>query len=126
MWDSSREPVPDFKKRFNLVISRRGPTSVILHLPELCAPGAQVLCLNMADGEGRVKMRLAHVGLEPEAQWHVHVKGFLPTKEDFIAYRRFHGDERTLEALRFEWNAGAETHGFPLEEKRYLYLVHVP
>ncbi len=43
LWDSSCEPVPEsFERRFDLVFSRRGPTSVVLHLPELCAPGARV------------------------------------------------------------------------------------
>lgn len=32
VWDSSREPVPEFGRRFDLVMSRRGPTSVIPHL----------------------------------------------------------------------------------------------
>jgi len=44
LWDSSREPTPEtFKRRFDLVVSRRGPTSVILHLRELCVPDAYVL-----------------------------------------------------------------------------------
>ncbi len=47
LWDSSREPVPEgFKGRFDLVTSRRGPTSVVLHLLELCAPGARPLRLS--------------------------------------------------------------------------------
>ena len=57
VWDSSREPVPDFGRRFDLVISRRGPTSVIPHLPELCAPGARVLCIHPASGAERVQAR---------------------------------------------------------------------
>ena len=62
VWDSSRESVPEsFKGRFDLVVSRRGPTSVILHLAELCAPGARVLCIHPEDGsvEARVGERLA-------------------------------------------------------------------
>ena len=59
VWDSKREPAPEFGRRFNLVVSRRGPTSVIPYLPELCAPGAKVLCIHPQDGEARVKKRLA-------------------------------------------------------------------
>ena len=127
VWDSSREPLPEhFKKRFDLVISRRGPTSVIPHLSALCASSAQVLCLNMADGEERVKMRLARAGLEPAAEWHVRVTGVLPTLEDLISYRRFHGDERPVEKFCAEWERGKEAGGFPIEEARYLYLLDMP
>lgn len=132
LWDSSHEPVPEhLKGHFDLVISRRGPTSVIVHLPELCVPRACILCIHCIhpdDGsvEARVRERLAGVGLTPDAQWHTQIKGFLPTLEDFLSYRRFHGDARTLEALHAEWYEGAETRGFPMEERRYIYLVRMP
>ncbi len=126
VWDSSREPVPEFGRRFDLVMSRRGPTSVIPHLLELCTLGARVLCIAPADGEARVKGRLAQAGLEPDSEWHVRVKGILPTKEDFVAYRRFGGDEHPLEALYAEWDEGKEARGFPMEERRYIYLAHMP
>ncbi len=110
------------------MISRRGPTSVIPHLPELCAPGACVLCLHPDDGsvEARVRERLAGVGLAADAQWYTQIKGFLPTPEDFVSYRRFHGDERTPEALLAQWREEAEPRGFPMEERRYIYLVRMP
>lgn len=129
LWDSSREPVPEqLKGRFDLVISRRGPTSVILHLPELCAPGACVLCVHPDDGsvETRIRERLTQIGLTADAQWQVRIKGFLPTREDFVSYRRFHSDERTLEVLHAEWCEGEETRGFPMEERRYIYMVRMP
>jgi len=128
LWDSSRGPMPEtFKGRFNLVVSRRGPTSVILHLRELCARDAYVLCIHPDDGsvEARVRERLAGVGLAPGAQWQACVKGVLPRLEDFVAYRRFHGDERELVALQVEWDEGAKQ-GFPIEERSYLYLVRMP
>ena len=126
VWDSSREPVPDFGRRFDLVISRRGPTSVIPHLPELCAPGARVLCIHPESGAERVQARLAQTALKPDAEWHIRVKGFLPTREDFVAYRRFHGDERVLEELYVSWDEGEEARGFPMEERRYIYLARIP
>lgn len=110
-----------------MIVSRRGPTSVILHLRELCAPDAYVLCIHPDDGsvEARVRERLAGVGLAPDAQWQVCVKGILPTLEDFVAYRRFHGDERELGALQVEWDEGTKR-DFPIKERSYLYLVRVP
>ena len=126
VWDSSREPVPDFGQRFDLIISRRGPTSVISHLPELCAPGAHVFSVHPGDGETRVKERLMQADLEPDAEWHVRVKGFLPTFKDFTAYRQFHGDERTLDELEAEWDEGKGAEGFPTEERRYLYRLQMP
>jgi SAM-dependent methyltransferase len=130
VWDSSREPVPErLKRRFTLVVSRRGPTSVLMHLLELCAPGAQVLCIHPDDhgsAEERVRGRLAQTGLVVAAQWHVRVGGVLPTWEDFVSYRRFHGDERALEVLHTQWHEVAEAHGFPMEERRYIHLVHLP
>lgn len=128
-WDSSREPAPErLKGRFDLVLSRRGPTSVIQHLRELCTPGASVLCIHADDGtvEERVRERLAQVGLAPDAQWQVRIRGFLPTLADFISYGRFHGDARTLEALYVQWAEGAVRQGFPIEEKRYIYMVQMP
>lgn len=130
VWDSSREPTPEgFKGRFDLVVSRRGPTSIILRLLELCAPGAYVFCFhpnNDGSAEERVGERLAQVGLVVDAQWQVCVKGVLPTLADFIAYRRFHGDERALEALGAQWKGAAEKQGFPMEERSYLYLLRIP
>ena len=116
------------KGRFNLVLSRRGPTSVIQHLRELCAPGASVLCIHPDDGtvEARIRERLAHIGLAPDAEWQVRIKGVLPTLEDFVSYGRFHGDTRTLEALHIQWAEGAARQGFPIEEKRYIYMVQMP
>jgi len=85
------------------------------------------VCIHPDDGgvEVRIKERLSQVGLAPDAQWQVCVKGILPTPEDFVAYRRFQGDERELAALQTEWDEGAEQ-GFPIEERSYLYLVHMP
>lgn len=129
LWGSSREPTPEYLKgRFKLVLSRCGPTSVIKHLRELCTPGASVLCLHPDDGtvEARAGERLAQVGLVPSAQWQVRVEGVLPTREDFVSYRRFRGDERELEALHAQWDEGAGEEGFPMEERSYLYLVRMP
>jgi SAM-dependent methyltransferase len=129
LWDSSCEPTPGpFRGRFDLVISRRGPTNVILHLRELCAPDAYVLCIHPDDGsvEARARERLAEVGLAPDAQWRVCVQGVLPTLQDFVAYRHFHGDERALEALEAQWKGAAEKQGFPMEERSYLYLLSLP
>ncbi len=126
VWDSKREPIPAFGRRFDLVMSRRGPTSVIPHLPELCVPGARVLCIHPEHGEARVKERLAQLGLEPQAEWRVRVKGFLSTLEDFVVYRQFHGDGRSLEELHIEWDEGGKAQGFPVEESRYIYLAQIP
>lgn len=129
LWDSSREPLPTtLEGRFDLVFSRRGPTSLIPHLRRLCRPGADVLCLHPGaeTAVAKVTARLEHAGLTPAAQWHIRVTGFLPTLADFVSYQRFHGDDSEANALVARWQAHAEAEGYPFEEQRYIYLVKLP
>lgn len=126
-WHSAKEP-PPFEQKFDVFVSRRGPSSLIDHLPLLAKPKAKVLCIHPWDENSvaKVRERLRAIALEPSAQWFIAVKGWLPTWEDFLAYRRFMGDQRADLELAQEWRLEGVLEGFPMEERRYIWQAEIP
>lgn len=126
-WNSAKE-LPPFDCKFDLIVSRRGPTSLIDHLLVLATPKAKVLCIHPWDDESvdKVHSRLGAIGLKPSAEWFIAVKGWLPTLEDFLAYRRFVGDSRADLELFQQWQLEAVPEGFPIEEQRYIWQADLP
>lgn len=124
-WHSGREAPPGvLRPPFDLVVSRRGPTSVIDHLRVLTAPNAAFLYVGPG-GEAlaaHVRSRLAAVGLAPSEEWLVRANGFLPTFEDDAAWCEYNG----LAASRDLWAAEQTDAGFPFVEERFVCLVRLP
>ncbi|ADV66677.1 class I SAM-dependent methyltransferase [Deinococcus maricopensis] len=124
-WDSSSAPIPaGLRGPFDLIVSRRGPTSVIPHLRTLAAPGARVLGVH-AGGEAvaaRIAGRLALAGLEVATGWSVRVRGHLPTFQDARLHTEFNGGTLT----EAEWAARVTADGLPFMEERYVWLARLP
>lgn len=128
LWDSAKEPVPEaLRGRFDLVVTRRGPTSFVSHLRELCRPGAKVLAIHPGDeaDNQHLKLRLGRIGLEPSAEWTVRVRGSVPTLEDFLVWREYQSDERSREELVADWNENATEHGYARTKARYVWLAQL-
>jgi len=89
LWDG-RPPVPAaLGGPFDLIVSRRGPTGVILRLPALAAPGARFLYVGPELDVPQVGVRLADVGWAVLGEWRERVRGWLPTEEDYLLYCEF-------------------------------------
>lgn len=61
-WDGKGEPPATLRIPFDLIVSRRGPTSVIRQLPVLAAPDARFLYVGPRLDVPTVAPRLAEVG----------------------------------------------------------------
>jgi len=125
VWHSGREAPPTtVRPPFDLIVSRRGPTSVIDHLGVLAAPGASFLYVGPGgdDLATRVRTRLAANGVVPAAEWTVRARGFLPTFEDYALRCAYNSSEPS----RAEWEAGATDEGLCFVEERFVCLARLP
>lgn len=103
LWDGKGAVPPALSGPFDLLVSRRGPTGVIRHLPALAAPGARFLYVGPTLDVPQVPERLRQVGWEVLGEWHVSVRAWVPTWED--------------------WDASATGRGLPYREERYVVLA---
>lgn len=104
---------------FDLIVSRRGPTSVILRLPELAAPGAHFLYVGPCRHVPQVPERLAQVGWTVLGEWQASVRAVVPTWEDWVTRCRFMDEAARPE----EWAARATPRGLPCQEERHIVLA---
>lgn len=128
-WNSGKNPPhPRLQNSFDLIVSRRGPTSVIAHLKSLGKSGSKVLCIHPGDADSiaKVRQRLSDAHIKPSAHWRAEVKGWLPTLEDWLQYASFQGDARNLEQLEQAWRTQSEEKGFPITEKRFIWTATIP
>jgi SAM-dependent methyltransferase len=118
LWDG-RSPVPAaLSGPFDLICSRRGPTSVIPHLTTLAAEGARFLYVGLGLGVPQAEFRLAEVGWAILGEWRERVRGWLPTWEDYCLRCEFMNTAPDP-AL---WNREATERGLPYFEERYTVL----
>lgn len=119
LWDG-RRPVPSaLVGPFDLIVSRRGPTGVISHLPALAAPEARFLYVGPALDVPQVGTRLAEVGWAVLGEWRERVRGWLPTEEDYLLRCEFMG--QTPDAAL--WNTAATDRGLMYFEERHTVLA---
>lgn len=118
LWDG-RVPVPAaLGGPFDLIMSRRGPTGVILHLPALAAPGARFLYVGPELDVPQVSARLSEIGWAVLGEWRERVLGWLPTEEDYLLRCEFMN--RTPDPDL--WKTATER-GLPYFEERYTVLA---
>jgi len=119
LWNG-RGTVPDaLHGPFDLIVSRRGPTSVIDHLPAVAAPGARFLYVGPRLEVPQVPERLAAVGWAIHGEWRVSVRAWAPTWQDWATRCEWMGEE----AGRGDWDARATLRGLSYREERYVVLA---
>lgn len=119
LWDGKGKVPPVLHGPFDLIVSRRGPTSVIHHLNAMAAPDARFLYVGPRLEVPRVPKRLAAVGWELLGEWRVSVRAWTPQWADWQIRREFMGGA----ARREDWDAQATERGMPYREERYVALA---
>lgn len=119
LWDGRGEVPPTLRGPFDLIVSRRGPTSVIPHLPVLAAPDARFVYVGQTLDAPQVPERLGQIGWDVLGEWRVSVRAWVPTWADWEVRCSFMG----IEAIRTDWDAHATPRGMPYREERYVVLA---
>ncbi|WP_051964699.1 hypothetical protein [Deinococcus misasensis] len=126
-WDGKTQVPEVLQGSYNLLVSRRGPTSFLNHLQTFAAPEALVLCIYpTSEVRQKVLDRLQEAGADLLGEWTFRVRGHLPEFQDFVLHQRWNADERTMQALKEEWSLQATKHGFPFFEERYIVQARMP
>lgn len=119
LWDG-RGSVPDpLRGPFDLIVSRRGPTGVIDHLPAVVAPDARLLYVGPTLDVPHVPERLAAVSWAIHGEWRVSVRAWAPTWEDWTTRCECMGEEARPE----DWETRATARGLAYREERYVVLA---
>lgn len=118
LWDGKSVPPPELGPPFDLVVSRRGPTSVISWLPALAAPGARFLYVGPGWDVPQARERLGQIGWATLGEWRSRVRAWLPSWEAYARMCEFSG----LEADQAHWLAQATDRGLAYSEERLTLL----
>jgi SAM-dependent methyltransferase len=123
-WHSSREPIPDEvldRAPFDLVVSRRGPTSIIQHLPALTSPLSKFIYVGPRgmDLLEEVCAKLELIRWQMIWSAVVEARGFLPTFEDYALHAEFNGLDYSNQAFEFGWTE----QGFSFLETRCVVMA---
>ncbi|WP_221090121.1 class I SAM-dependent methyltransferase [Deinococcus aquaedulcis] len=121
-WNGKGEVPQALGGPFDLIVSRRGPTSVILRLPELAAPGARFLYVGPRLHVPQVPERLAAVGWPVLGEWQVSVQARVPTREDWATRCAWMQEPGRLG----DWDAQAGPQGLLYREERVVVLAGSP
>lgn len=113
LWDGRGEVPGALAGPFDRIVSRRGPTGIIRHLPAVAAPGARFLYVP------GVPERLAAVGWVVHGEWRVSVRAWAPTREDWATRGAWMGEE----ARRGDWGARATARDLAYREERSVVLA---
>ena len=123
-WHSSREPIPTVileAAPFDLIVSRRGPTSVIQHLPALAAADSHFLYVGPrgADLLEEICAKIESVNWQVTWSAVVQARGFLPSFEEYTLYNEF----GALPGSRDAFDAVATARGFPIVETKCVVVA---
>ena len=119
LWDGRGGIPAGLEGPHDLIVSRRGPTGVIPHLPALAAPGARFLYVGPRLDVPQVGTRLAEIGWAVLGEWRGRVRGWLPTPED----DRLRCEFMNLAPDPSVWQREATERGLPYFEERYTVLA---
>ena len=121
VWDGKGEIPSALRGPFDLIVSRRGPTSVIDHLSALAAPGARFLYVgpDALNAPALARACLEAIGWTVLGEWSLRVRAWLPTEDDDRARSAFLGEDHDPE----RWAATAETRGRAYWEERSVLLA---
>ena len=106
---------------FDFVVARRGPTSVIQHLPNLAQADARFLAVAVGGTalleQYKQKLEAVHWGITWSAV--VEAKGYLPTFEDYCLQREYNNADFSRE----DWEANLTPLGLPFLESRVVLVA---
>lgn len=119
LWNGRGAVPPALRGSFDLIVCRRGPMSVILHLPAVAAPGARFLYVGPTLDAPRVSERLGEVGWVILGEWRVSVRAWAPTWQDWQTRCEWMGEEPKRE----DWAARATARGLAYREERCVMLA---
>jgi SAM-dependent methyltransferase len=119
LWDGKSEVPAALRGPFDLILSRRGPTSVIHHLPTVAAPHARFLYVGPRLNVPPVPERLSAVGWSVLGEWRVSVRAWASTWADWELRCEFMQES----ARRGDWEANATERGLAYREERYVVLA---
>jgi len=103
----------------DLIVCRRGPTSVIRHLPVLGAPDARFLYVGPRLEVPLVTERLNETGWRVLGEWRTRSLVWLPTEDDVRLRCEFMGERHDPE----RWARESTPRGLPVYEERYTVLA---
>ncbi len=123
-WHSRSDDIPaaiSDRAPFDLIVSRRGPTSVIQHLPALAASDSHFLYVGPrgADLLEEIVAKLESVNWQVTWSAVVMARGFLPTFEEYTLYNEF----GALPVSRVAFDAVATARGFPIVETKCVVVA---
>lgn len=121
LWDGRSGIPAGLEGIFDLIVSRRGPTSIIPHLPALAGPGARFLYVGPRMDVPEVPLRLAEIGWTVLGEWRERVRGWLPSEADYLLHCEF----MNLTPDPSVWRREATGRGLPYFEERYTVLAAV-
>ncbi|AWN24357.1 SAM-dependent methyltransferase [Deinococcus irradiatisoli] len=119
VWDGQSEVPLMLRGPYDLIVSRRGPTSVIDHLPAVAAPEARFLYVGPALNVPQVPEKLGAIGWQVLGEWRTQVRAWLPTEEADRARSAFLGEPHDPE----RWEREAEERGRAYWEERLTVLA---
>jgi SAM-dependent methyltransferase len=123
-WDSGHESVPAAildQAPFDLIVDRRGPTSIVGHLPALAHAGSRFIYVGPRGTDLLEEMQGKLEAVQWQVTWSavVEARGHLPTFEDYASRAQFAG----LPLSRDEFNAHATALGFPITETKVVLVA---
>lgn len=119
LWDGKGDMPPELHDPSDLIMSRRGPTSVIPRLPALAAPNARFLYVGPMLDVPQVPERLRAIGWDVRGEWRASVRAWAPTWEDWQVRCDFMGEPERAG----EWTIHATERGLPYREERHIVLA---
>jgi SAM-dependent methyltransferase len=119
LWDGKSTVPAELEGPFDLIVSRRGPTSVIGQLPAVAAPGARFLYIGPRLDVPEVPERLSEVGWAVLGEWRTRVRAWLPTEADYLLRCEFMNQTPEPDV----WRQGKTARGLPYFEERYTVLA---
>ncbi|SMB86126.1 class I SAM-dependent methyltransferase [Deinococcus hopiensis] len=119
LWDGKGPAPSEMQGPFDLIVSRRGPTSVIHHLSKVAAPSGRFLYVGPRLEVPNVPASLHRVGWTIAGEWRVSIQAYAPTLEDWRLRCEFMGEETRQD----DWQHHATGRGMPYREERYVVLA---
>lgn len=123
-WHSRREEIPEVisgRALFDLIVSRRGPTSVIQHLPALAAADSHFLYVGPRGADLLEEIVAKIESVDWQVTWSavIQARGFLPTFEEYALCNEF----GALPVSRVAFDAVATARGFPIVETKCVVVA---